>query len=100
METSSKPHRQQRPEAEIKALLSEHERSNLTVKEFCELYEISEQTFYNWRNKHFPKVEKEETFVELNLPASSLPSAEIELPGKGIIRFFYPLDASFVKSLM
>lgn len=101
METPAKSIRQQRTEAEIKALLSEHEQSDFSVREFCELYEISEQTFYNWRNKYYPKAEKEESFVQLNLAeATSFSSAELELPGKGVIRFYYPLDAAFVKALL
>jgi hypothetical protein len=101
MDTPVKPLRQQRSEAEIKTLLSEYEQSDFTVKEFCELYDISEQTFYNWRNKHLPKVEKEETFIPLNFPepTSSL-FAEIEVPGKIIVRLFQPMDAIFFKALM
>jgi hypothetical protein len=101
METTSKPARQQRSEAEIKTFLSEHEQSDLTVKEFCELYDISEQTFYNWRNKYQPKTEKGEVFVPLQLaePTSEL-FAEIDVPGKMIIRLYRQMDASFFKSLM
>jgi hypothetical protein len=101
METPAKPIRQQRTEAEIKALLSEHEQSDFSVREFCELYDISEQTFYNWRNKFSPKIEKEESFIplQLSVPTSSL-FAEIELPGKAVYRFFQPVDAAFIKALL
>jgi hypothetical protein len=101
METTSKPLRQQRSEAEIKALLSEHEQSDFSVREFCEVYEISEQTFYNWRNKYQPKVEREEAFIPLEFsePTSSL-FAEIELAGKVTVRFFQPVDVTYFKALM
>lgn len=101
MEPTTKPPRQQRSEAEILDLLSEHAQSDFTVKDFCELYEISEPTFYNWRKKYHPRVEKEESFIplEFSVPPSSL-FAEIEVPGKVIFRLFQPMDVAFFKALM
>ncbi len=97
----NKPSRQQRSEAEIKEILKEYEESNLTVREFCELYSISEQTLYNWRNKYYPKVEEPGHFVtmELATPGAAGIFAELEMQGK-TLRFFQPVSAEFFKALM
>jgi hypothetical protein len=73
----------------------------MSVKEFCELYQISEPTFYTWRNKYQPRIAKEEAFIPLKFsePTSSL-FAEIEVPGKVIFRIFHAVDVSFFKALM
>ena len=101
METTIKPARQQRTEAEIKEILKEYEDSNLTVREFCELFSISEQTLYNWRNKCLVKSEESGEFIPMNVPAHVSASlfAEIEVPGK-IFRLFHPASPDFFKSLM
>ena len=104
MENSNKPSRSYRSEEEIKALLKEFDGSEVTVKEFCEIYSISEPTFYSWRNKFLPKTEKQGEFITLvnDLPAteSSNIFAELEVPGKAIVRFFTQVDAGYLKSLM
>ncbi len=103
MENSAKTSRVQRSEAEIRSILKEHESSDISVKEFCKIYEIHEATFYNWRNKYGPKSEKTGGFIEMELSggaAEPSPFVEIELPGKGIIRLFQKVDPSYVKALL
>ncbi len=104
MENSNKPQRSYRSEEEIKTLLKEFEGSDVTIKEFCEIYSISEATFYSWRNKYAPKNEKQGEFITLvnDLPSSagSYIFAELELPSKTIVRFFEKVDADFIKALM
>ena len=103
MENSPKPTRVQRSESEIKAILKEQETSNVTVKEFCEIYDIHEATFYNWRNKYGPKVEKTGEFIEMDIgEITAEPSlfAEIELPGKIVLRLFQKVDPSYFKALI
>jgi hypothetical protein len=41
-----------RSEEEIQRFLNEQEQSGLTVKEYCEMYEIVEQTFYGWVKRY------------------------------------------------
>jgi hypothetical protein len=65
MENSNKPSRSYRSDEEIKTLLKEFEESNVTVKEFCEIYSVSEPTFYSWRSKYAPKYEKQGEFPQL-----------------------------------
>ena len=38
-------------ESEWQVLLEEYRQSDLSVKHFCELIEVSVATFYNWRRK-------------------------------------------------
>jgi hypothetical protein len=44
-----------RSEEEIQRLLNEQEQSGLTVKEYCEMYDIVEQTFYGWAKRYRSK---------------------------------------------
>ncbi|THU32919.1 hypothetical protein FAM09_26065 [Niastella caeni] len=44
-----------RSEEEIQRFLNEQEQSGLTVKEYCEMYDIVEQTFYGWVNRYRSK---------------------------------------------
>jgi len=45
-----------RSEEEILKYLNEQEQSGLTVKEYCDMYEIVEQTFYGWVKRYRSKV--------------------------------------------
>lgn len=48
-----------RSEEEIQRLLNEQEQSGLTVKEYCEMYDIVEQTFYSWLKRYRSKSAEE-----------------------------------------
>jgi hypothetical protein len=92
-----------RSESQIRALLNKKEQNNLTVKKFCETYQIHKATFYNWRNKYNTKSEMRESFipVEFNDIASEARLfAEIELPQKRIVRLFDKVESSFIKALL
>jgi hypothetical protein len=41
-----------RTEDQILELLEEYEASGYTVREFCEVSELNEATFYSWTRKH------------------------------------------------
>jgi len=104
MEPLSKSTRSYRSEEEIKALLQEFELSEVTVKEFCEMYSISEATFYNWRTKYGTKENEERgEFIQLSgdLPgSSSFVFAELELPSKAVVRFFDKVEVAYLKALL
>jgi putative transposase len=102
MENSQKPTRMQRSESEIRAILKEQESGNVTVKEVCKIYGIHEATFYNWRNRYGPKAIKASEFIEMEIgQIDAEPSlfAEVELPGKIVIRLFQKVDPSYFKAL-
>ncbi len=49
--------RRQRTPEEIIKLLEEFENSEgITIKEFCEIQDISDATYYNWRKQYGAKV--------------------------------------------
>lgn len=91
-----------RTEEEILALLDEYDKSNMTVKEFCELCEISDATFY-WRNKYRGKPESKDEgsgFASLEIvePLLSVPHKLFVRVGSAEIYEF--VDASYLKQLM
>ena len=45
-------HRVVRTEEQILNLLEEYEKSGFTAREFCEVSEIHEATFYSWMKKY------------------------------------------------
>jgi transposase-like protein len=92
-----------RSESEIRTMLKEQETSNVTVKEFCEIYDIHEATYYNWRNRYGSKVEKTGKFIEMEIGQIARESslfAEIELSGKLLVRIFQKVDPSYFKGLL
>jgi hypothetical protein len=44
-----------RSEEEILMQLTDQEKSGFTIKKYCELYDIVEQTFYSWLKKYRSK---------------------------------------------
>jgi hypothetical protein len=44
-----------RSEPEILSILEEYDKSGYTQKEFCEVSDINEMTFYSWLKKYRPK---------------------------------------------
>lgn len=106
--TPVRPTRVQRSESEIRALLKEQEESNVTVKEFCAIYGMHEATLYNWRKKYNPKsdsyrIGESEEFIALQINEATTNTslfAEIELPGKAMIRLFCKVDPSYFKALL
>ena len=45
-----------RSEEEIQKILNEQEQSGLSVKEYCEMFDLVEQTFYGWLKRYRSKV--------------------------------------------
>ena len=102
---SSKSSRVRRSASEIRALLKEKEQSNVSVKEFCEIYDIHEATFYNWKKRYDTKAEHSSVggFIPMQIsePVTDISLfAEIELPGKMTIRIFRKVDPCYFKALL
>ncbi len=92
-----------RSESQIKALLKEKEANNITVKEFCETYEISEAMFYNWRNRCVPEIKKRNAFIPVRVSdavSEASVFAEIEFSGKVMVRLFEKVDPAWFKALL
>jgi Transposase len=92
-----------RSESQIRALLKKKEQNNMTVKKFCETYQIHKATFYNWRNKYNTKSEMRERFIPVefsDITSEARLFAEIELPQRKIVRLFNKVEPLFIKMLL
>jgi hypothetical protein len=87
-----------RTEEEILKLLEEQEESGFTVKDFCELSEINEQTFNSWIRK-YRKSEEEKGFTTIEIVPSreqrSTLFAEV-----GGIKLYKEVSADYLKALI
>jgi hypothetical protein len=89
-----------RSEEEIQKHLCNQEKSGFTVKEYCEMYDIVEQTFYTWLKKYRTKPEEGPAgFAQIELvPASSSrPQLFAEV---GNIRLYKEVPAEYLKALL
>ncbi len=90
--------------AEIIRLLKDKQANNHSTSAFCTLHGISHQTFYNWEKKYGAQPSSANDFIALPIaPADHLqqvPFCEILVSGKTTIRFFNPVEAKFLKSLI
>jgi hypothetical protein len=90
-----------RTEEEILKHLSDQEQSGFSVKEYCEMYEILEQTFYSWIKKYRNRSEEEiKGFDRIEVvPAfsSSKPQLFAEV---GSVKLYKEVSAEYLKALL
>jgi hypothetical protein len=105
METTSIAQRPriQRTEQEIFSLMEQFESSEgITVKEFCEMQEISNPTFYNWqkqyRNRHAEP--KDKGFMTLTVAPAPEPSGPALFAEVGFIKIYAQVPAAYLKELL
>jgi transposase-like protein len=90
-----------RSDDEITSLLDDYEKSNLSVKEFCELSDISEATYYNWRNRFRKNDKKHDAPGFAKLQVTQEPIAESQLFAEvNGIRLYQAVSASYLKELV
>ena len=93
------PHRS---EQEIFTAIEEFEKAgDISMKEFCEMHQISEATFYNWQKKYKSKDEpkgfvavsviEDDQLIEEGL------FAEVRA---GVVKLYQRVDASYLKELL
>jgi len=104
METEIKPRDVKSSDQYILDSMNEFEKSNLSMQEFCDLYEIDEDTFYQWQKRHVKTRKSKGIFIPVQ-PAESLFQsngifAEVVLPGGSIIKLHQQVEASWFKSLI
>lgn len=91
-----------RSEAEISQLMEKFDKESMKVKDFCEIYNISDATFYNWQKKYpRTKVPPSEGFIEI-IPTLRLnaPPAERLFAQVGEIYIYQPVSSDYLKSLL
>jgi transposase-like protein len=101
MEPGNTSGRRQRTPEEIIELLKEFENSEgITIKEFCEINDISDATYYNWRKQYGSKSKEEKPsgFIELVNPAATSGSEPLFAEVK-IIRLYQPVSADYFKTI-
>lgn len=97
------PKNTRRSAQQIKKLLSEFRDSNLNVKEFSALHNVSRAAFHNWQSKYGVEKArriKKSGFAELEIAPickSTGPALFAELRG---IKLYQPVDAAYLKKLL
>lgn len=92
-------------EQEMFALIAEQEASTMTVKDFCELYDMAQGTYYYWQKKYHASkgIVKEEqgrfTLLEIRADEQEVVEEGLFAEYKGI-RFYREPSVSFLKSLI
>ena len=88
-----------RSEEEIQKHLNEQEWSGLTVKEYCEMYDIVEQTFYSWVKRHRCKPEEQPGFAQIEVTGTfdNRPTLFAEV---GNIKLYKEVPAEYLKTLL
>jgi len=91
--------RSRRTKEQIRGLLSEFRKTELTVKQFCQTHNISTGTFHKWqsrfKNKSLKKVYGS-GFAPVVIGSSS-PGLFAEIKG---IRLYQPVSAAYLKELL
>lgn len=88
------------------SLISEREQSGICVKDFCKDHQLSEGTYYYWRkkllnkSKSTPKNQQGFTMLELGNEGAGSLFCEMTTPSGGRLRFYQPVPASFLQSLL
>lgn len=87
-------------------LVEEQQKSGLTVKVFCQKHDIAPHTYYYWvkkyRNKHRMEANEKAAFTRLQLPGEVSGSlfCEIVTSSGGRLRFYQPVSATYLQSLL
>jgi hypothetical protein len=87
-----------RSKQEIEQLLKEHAQSGQSVKSFCAGLQISEGTFYHWKDKYARSIAKEQAgFMPVKIVSSASNGLFAEV---GNIKIYQPVSAAYLKELL
>lgn len=88
------------------ALIAEHEASTMTVKDFCELYDLSPGMYYYWQKKYHARLEDKPvvnqssfTLLKVTEPQEDSSAQDLFAEYRGI-RFYREPSVSFLKALI
>ena len=90
-----------RSEEEILKHLIDQEESGFSVKEYCEMYDINEQTFNSWIKKHRKSEEEEKGFTTIEIIPSkeTKPQLFAEISKDGV-KLYKEVSADFLKAFI
>lgn len=87
-----------RTEEQILKLLDEFDASGYTVKEFCEVSDVNEATFYSWQKKYRSKDgDDEKGFSTIEVVAADKPQLFAEI---GNCKLYREVSAEYLKTLL
>lgn len=97
-----------RSEEEIQKYLTEQEQSGLTVKEYCDMYDIVEQTFYGWLKRYRSKVAEDVKdlaagpggFASIEVVSTLVHDRPQLFAEIGNIRLYKEVPAEYLKTLL
>lgn len=93
-------------EQEMFSLIAEHKASEMTVKDFCKLYDMAQSRYYYWQKKYQASLEGKQASGQNGFRLLEVQQREDDLPVQGIfaeyrgIRFYRELSVSFLKALI
>lgn len=88
-----------RSEEEILKHLSDQEESGFSVSDYCQMYDIIEQTFYSWIKKYRKSEEEEKGFTTIEIVASKEAKAQLFAEVNGI-KLYREVSADYLKALI
>jgi len=90
-----------RSEEEILKHLGGQEQSGLTVREYCEMFDLVEPTFFSWIKKYRCKPEEEiKGFATIEVVLALIPGRPQLFAEVGNIRLYKEVSAEYLKSLL
>jgi hypothetical protein len=90
-----------RTEDEILKHLKDQEESDFSVKEYCEMMEIVEATFYSWLKKYRSKPEEEpKGFAQVEVIPTIVQSKPQLFAEVGNIKLYKEVTAEYLKTLL
>jgi hypothetical protein len=96
--TNNKKAKVFRSKQEIEQLLKKHAQSGQSVKAFCSDLQISEGTFYHWKEKYSKSIATKQTgFVPVKIVSSAGNGLFAEV---GNIKIYQPVSAAYLKELL
>ena len=110
MNKATKKQVTRRTEEEKLSLILEWEKSGLSIASFCRQHNLADSQFYSWKKNYRPQNERhpQNEFIPLQITAAPAaitqdsPSlyAELVLAGGGSIKFYQPVAATYLRTLI
>ena len=89
-----------RSEEQILKLLEEYDASGFSVKDFCEVSDINEATFYTWVKKYRSKLEEETGFASIEVIPTIVNKGPQLFAEVGNIKLYKEVSAEYLKTLL
>jgi hypothetical protein len=90
-----------RSEEQILAILDEYDKSGYSVKEYCEVSDINEATFYSWIKKYRNKPEDDvKGFASIEVVPTFVDRGPQLFAEIGNIRLYKEVSAEYLKTLL